>query len=135
MRTGLKKLLSFPTVSLIACTILHATMIKEQACTLINVNLNPTSATGREKVTQCATQCALNTLCRFEQSAMVDQHNSVKEHCLFKVLFMWRRASPGTRASSLCRDDSILYLYETLEAGWLAKLNHCSHCYKYFLRT
>ena len=32
---------------------------------------------------------------------------------------------PGTRASSLSRDDFIPCLYETLEAGWLAKNNHC----------
>ena len=47
-----------------------------------------------------------------------------------KELFIWRRASLGTRACSLCRDDFIPCLYETLEAGWLAKLNHYSHRYK-----
>ena len=36
---------------------------------------------------------------------------------------------PGYPTSSLCRDDCISFLHETMEAGCLAKMNHWSHCY------
>jgi hypothetical protein len=46
---------------------------------------------------------------------------------------MWRRASTGTKASSPMRADHIPWLHETFEAGWLAKINHWSHRYKWYI--
>ena len=38
-------------------------------------------------------------------------------------------SQPGIRASSLCRDDFIQFIHETLEARGLAKTNHWAHRY------